>query len=247
MNCDTAGRLIDDLMGDQLSRRERQRLEEHLSSCPHCAKVLRDRLVLEQRMRQALAASVHHLRLPPGASRAMIQAVETSLQNPGWRFRFRPVAQVMAGVAAAVLLLFGLLFLSERVPVPSLNRQQTAHSPMSQPALAVDQSRISFEPDNMVPGDRFTVTVPIESNLLLDVDAIRCDLEISGPTGRYRFALFMQGPLPARGVSIIQVTPELLAGPSQDQYQLSPDQIFGLPGAYAFRVTVFSPMVTSSQ
>ena len=247
MTCDSAGRLIDDLMGNQLSRRERQRLEEHLSSCPRCAKELGERLVLEQRMQQALAASVHQLRLPPGASRAMIQAVETSLQKPGWRYRLWPMAQVMAGVAAAFLLFLSIVFLSDRVPIPALGGQQTAHSPMIRPALSVDPSRISFEPDSMVPGDRFTVTVPIESNLLQEIDAVRCDLEISGPTGQYRFALFMQGPLPAHGLSIIQVTPDLLAGPSQDQYQLSPDQIFGLPGAYAFRVTVFSPMVASSQ
>jgi hypothetical protein len=247
MNCDSAGRLLDDLTGDQLSRRERQRLEDHLSSCPRCAKILRERLVLEQRIRQALTASVLQLRLPPGASRATILAVERSFQKPGWRLRLRPIAQVLAGVAAAALLFLGMLLLSERVPIPPLAGQQTAHSPVIRPALSVDQDRISFEPVNMAPGDRFTVTVPIESNLLQAIDAVRCDLEISGPTGQYRFALFMQGPLPARGLSIIQVTPELLAGPSREQYQLSPDQIFGLPGAYAFRVTVFSPMVASSQ
>jgi len=247
MTCDSASHLIDDLLGDQLSRREHQRLEEHLSACPHCTEVLHERLALERRMQQALTASVHQLQLAPDASRGLLQAVEASLQQPAWRSRALPVARVLAGALAAALLGLGLLLLSERVPVPSIGGQQTGHSPARQPALSVDQSSISFEPHDMVHGDRFTVTIPIESNLLQEIDTVRCDLEISGPTGQYRFALFMQGPLPARGLSIIHVTPELLARPSQDQYQLSPAQIFGLPGAYTFRVTVFSPVVASSQ
>jgi hypothetical protein len=247
MTCDSASHLIDDLLGDQLSRREHQRLEEHLSACPYCAEILRERLAFEQRLQQALTASVHQLQLAPDTSRGMLQAVESNLQQRAWRFKVLPVARVMVGALAAVLLGLGLLLLAERVPVPSMGGQQTARSPVRQPALSVDQSSISFEPHHMVHGDRFTVTIPIESNLPQDVDTVRCDLEISGPTGQYRFALFMQGPLPARGLSIIQVTPELLARPSQDQYHLSPAQIFGLPGAYTFRVTVFSPVAATSQ
>ncbi len=247
MSCDSASHLIDDLLGDQLSRREHQRLEKHLSTCPRCAEALRRRLAFERRMQQALTASVHQFQLAPKASREMIQAVEASLQQRAWRFRVWPVARGMAGVLTAVLLLLGLLLMAEHVSVLPMSGQRAARSPARQPALSVDQNRISFEPQNMVPGDRFTVTLPIESNLLQDVGTIRCDLEISGPTGKYRFALFMQGPLPARGLSVIQVTPELLAKASQDQYQLSPAQIFGLPGAYTFRVTVFSPVVASRQ
>jgi hypothetical protein len=238
---------MEDLTGDQLSRRERQRLEEHLTSCSSCAKVLHEQVALEQRIQMALAASVHKLQVPANASRVMIQEVESSLQQTRWRFRIRPVAQVMAGVLAVALMVLGLLVLSENIPIPSAGGQQTSHSRTIEPALSVDQNSISFEPAKMVPGDRFTVTIPIESNLLQRVDAVRCDLEIEGPTGQFRFALFIQGPLPARGLSVIQVTPELLAEPSQDQYQMTPDEIFGLPGAYAFRVTLFSPMVASSQ
>ncbi len=247
MTCGSASYLIDDFLGDQLSRRERQRLEKHLSSCPHCAELLRQQLAFERRMQQVLTASVHQFQLAPDASRGMIQAVETSLQQQAWRFRVWPIARVMAGALAAALLVLGLLLLAELLPVPLMGGQRAARSPASRPALSVDQSSITFEPHNMVPGDRFTVTVPIESSLLQDIDNIRCDLEISGPTGQYRFALFMQGPLPARGLSVTQVTPELLAKASQDQYQLSPAQIFGLPGTYTFRVTVFSPVVASSQ
>jgi hypothetical protein len=48
--------------------------------------------------------------------------------------------------------------------------------------------------------------------------------------------------MPARGLSILQVTPEMLALPSQAQYGVSPTEIFGLPGTYTFRVTLYSPI-----
>jgi hypothetical protein len=241
VTCERASHLIDDYLEELLSLRERGRLEQHLSACPHCAEELRDRLAFERNLQQALTASVHHLQMAPDASQGIVQAVEASMVAPRWPWSAMPVARVMGSALVAALLVIGLIFLMDRVPAPS-GVQQAVRSPVGQPALSVDQSSISFEPYGMAPGDRFTITVPIQSNLLQGVDAVRCDLDVSGPTGRYRFALFMQGPLPARGLSILQVTPDLLATPSQEQYQMSPAEIFGQPGAYALRVTLFSPV-----
>jgi hypothetical protein len=207
---------------------------------------LHDRLAFEHNLQQALTSSVHHLHLAPDTSQELIQAVESSLVAPGWTWSAMKVARLMAGALVAALLMLGLFLLVDRAPVP-LGVQQAIRSPGSQPALSVDKAAISFEPYDMAPGDRFTITVPIRSDLLLGVDAVRCDLDINGPTGRYQFSLFMQGPLPERGLSVLQVTPDLLAAPCKDQYQMSPSDIFGQPGTYALRVTLFSPSVLSAE
>jgi hypothetical protein len=240
VTCDRASHLIDDFLEDLLGQRERGQLEQHLSACPRCAGELRDRLTFERKLQQTLTASVHHLQLAPDASQGLVQAVEAGLVTTRWPWGAMQIPRVVVGTLIAVLLVIGSIFLLDSFPA-RMSVQQVLRSTARQPALSVDQSNISFEPASMAPGDRFTVTVPIESDLLQSVDAIRCDLDISGPTGHYQFSLFMQGPLPARGLSILQVTPELLAVPSQDQYQLSPSEIFGQPGAYALRVTLFSP------
>jgi hypothetical protein len=246
MTCDLARHLLDDYLEDEISLRQRQRLEQHLSECSCCSQELRQRLAFEHNLQQALTASVHHLQLAPESCRGIVQAVEASLGKPAWPWSAAQVARVMGGGLVAALLMIALFAIFGRVPVP-LGVEQGVRSAANRPALSVDLSSITFEPEGMAPGDLFTVTVPIESDLLQGVDAIRCDLDIRGPTGRYRFALFMEGPLPAHGLSILQVTPELLAAPSQEQYQLSPQEIFGESGVYTLGVTLFSPVVTPAE
>jgi hypothetical protein len=241
VTCDRASQLIDDYLEKLLSPRQCGQLEQHFSACPRCAGELRDRIAFERNLQQTLTASVHHLQLTPDASQGLVQSVEASLAAPRWPWSGVQVAQVMGGTLVAVLLVIGSVLLVDRVPAP-LGVQQALRPPVGQPALSVDQSSISFQPYSMAPGDRFTITIPIESDLLQGMDTIRCDLDIDGPTGKYRFVLLMQGPLPARGLSVLQVTPDLLAAPSQQQYQMSPAEIFGQPGAYDLRVTLFSPV-----
>jgi hypothetical protein len=71
------------------------------------------------------------------------------------------------------------------------------------------------------------------------------DLDIDGPTGSYRFGLSFRGPLPAEGMSIFRVTPELLAKPCEERYLMSPTDIFSVPGAYTIRATLLNPVVVS--
>jgi hypothetical protein len=51
--------------------------------------------------------------------------------------------------------------------------------------------------------------------------------------------------LPAHGVSIFRVTPELLAKPCEEQYLIEPTEVFSLPGVYTLRVTLSDPVVAS--
>jgi hypothetical protein len=241
MNCDLANQLIDDYIDGELSTRECQRLEKHMAKCPSCAQQLQERFAFDRSIQQALTSAVHHVRLEPAASQRILEAVEATARKPTWHWYVVQSARLLAGVLAGALLLAGMLLLLERWPmVPEL--QPAARSPGEQAALSVDRRQIYFQPASMQPGDRFTITVPIESGFAELVDPVRCDLDIEGPTGQYRFALFMEGPMPARGLSILQVTPEMLALPSQAQYGVSPTEIFGLPGTYTFRVTLYSPI-----
>jgi hypothetical protein len=246
MKCDLVCHLIDDYLGNQLSQRDCQRLEKHVADCPHCTEELRDRLAFERSVRQALAASVQHLQLAPDASRGIVQAVDSGLQQTVWSYDAMRVVRMVAGVAVVALLLVGLSFYWGRIPTP-LEVQQVIRPPVSRPALAVNRNHISIDPPSMQPGEMFTVTVPIQSDHLPSFRAIRCDLDITGPTGDFHFVLVLQGPLPVRGVSVLQVTPDVLAAACQDQYQMSPADIFGAPGVYTLRITLFSPVVPPVQ
>lgn len=246
MTCDVASHQIDDYLDDQLDQHERRRLERHFEDCPRCAEELRGRIGLDRGVRHALATSVQHLQLASGPSRAIVQAIEGGARYSLWPERILQSALTMAGAFVVVLLLVGLVFLLGRIPAPG-EMQPSIVLPAGRPALSVDRDRISIEPRVMAPGDQFTITVPVDSNWPQPIDTTRCDLDISGPSGRYRFALLMKGPLPSRGTSILQVTPAILADPCQDRYQIAPADIFSAPGVYTFRITVFSPVVAPSR
>jgi hypothetical protein len=97
----------------------------------------------------------------------------------------------------------------------------------------------------MRPHVPFTMTVLLQSDLPQPLETVHLDLDISGPTGFYRFGLAVEGPLPAQGVSILRVTPELLAEPCEEQYLIAPTEVFSLPGVYTLRVTLSDPVVAS--
>ena len=78
-------------------------------------------------------------------------------------------------------------------------------------ALSVEQGDLHIEPAPLRPGEPFTITLFLHSNVAQPVDRARFDLEVTGPTGYYRFEVKVKGPLPAEGVSMVQVRPEHLA------------------------------------
>jgi hypothetical protein len=267
MNCDLAGSLIDDYLENGLSQRERQQVEKHLARCSHCTKEVRKRPAFERDLRRALAQSVSSLHLSADAQTGIVQAAEQSMRRAKRSRRVILGFQVVAGAAAAVLLMVGLFALLGQIPVPSGLKPTVLfprnHLPLSEPepvtvsrggqpnpqlvasADALPRASLIVEPREMVPGDSFTMTVWLESNLPEPLESVRLDLEITGPTGFYRFGLEVDSPLLARGVSIFEVTSELLAEACQEQYLIAPTDMFAVPGVYAFRVTLAYPVPVS--
>jgi hypothetical protein len=268
MNCDLAGSLIDEYLEDELGQRARQLLEKHLALCSHCATDLRRRPGFERQVRRALAASVRPLYLSADASTRIVEAAEESLHRAVSARRAKTSFRIVIGALAAVLLMASFFALFGGGPVP-LRLRPTQLVPLNklvfselepvtlsadeQPAPRLtatsDQSlpRASFrmEPRDMQPYDPFALTVFLESDQPQPLDSIRLDLEISGPSGFYRFGLAIKGPLPAHGVSIFRVTPDLLAAACQEQYLMAPTDLFSAPGVYTLRVTLFDAVVAS--
>jgi hypothetical protein len=147
---------------------------------------------------------------------------------------------------AVVALLFGALVMMGQVdlPVQVIPHVQPA---TGRPALSVTRSDIIVEPHTLRPGRPFTTTIFLHSDLTEPVDAVRFKLHIGGPSGDYDFSLALHGPFPAQGVSVLRVTPDLLAGPCRDQYQISPADIVRVPGVYTFRATLLSPVIMPEQ
>jgi hypothetical protein len=98
-----------------------------------------------------------------------------------------------------------------------------------------------IEPADLNPGEPFTVTLLLRSDLAQSRDTTHLKLSIDGPTGEYHFVLAIKGPLPAHGVSVVQVTPELLADPCRRQYQMTPGEMVSVPGVYTLRAVLPHP------
>jgi hypothetical protein len=265
MNCDLAGRLIDDYLETGLGQRDRHQLEKHLACCRRCAAEFRSRPAFDRDMRCALTASVRPLKLSSEASERIVAAAEQSLHRAIWSHRAILTFRVMTGAVAAALLIVGLFALTGHIPVPSHLRpiallpasmlrfsdsqpvtlfagdQPTPrHKVASTTSLPV--ASLLVEPRDLHPYQPFTMTVLLQSDLSHPLETVRLDLDISGPTGFYSFGLAVKGPLPAHGVSIFRITPELLAEPCREQYLISPTDVFSLPGVYTLRMTLFDPV-----
>lgn len=269
MNCDLASHLIDDYLENQLSQRDRHFLEEHLSRCFSCAQELYQRPALERDVRKALTASVVPLHLSPGASRRIIQASQDSLLRATRLNGFLLAARATAGALAAFLLVIGLLFLLGRVlgltqfealtQLPAirlpLSELFPANLPARDQAASADTSafleswtdgELLVEPLNLHAGEPFTMTVFLNSDMPQPLEDVHLNLDIGGPSGYYHFVLAVKGPLPAHGLSVLRVTPDLLSAPCQEQYLISPADIFKLPGSYAVRVTLSARLPSQS-
>jgi hypothetical protein len=268
MNCGLADHLLDGYAEDELSQRDRYLVQRHLAHCARCAGELRRRPAFEREVRRALdtSAGTHHL--SSGASARIINAAEESLQRAIWSHRAHLGFRLVGGVVAAALLLVGLFALMGRIPVPSslgpvvlspINRLvpslPQADAPaigapsLPQPTTALDSSlphaSLLIEPHDLQPGEPFTISLSLLSDSPQPIKAVRLGLEVNGPTGQYRFDLVMKGSLPAHGMSVFRVTPALLAKPCQEQYLVSPAEIFRLPGIYTVRVIVSDAGVAS--
>jgi len=164
---------------------------------------------------------------------------------------------------AVLLVAVALLALLGRIPVPS-NLKPVSLLPakrllpaepelaavfdedqpiprMATPTLSQVDASLLIEPRNLHPREPFTMTVYVQSALPEPMETVHLDLDISGPTGFFRFELSFDGPLPAEGMSIFRVTPDLLTQPCEERYLMSPTDIFGVPGAYTIRVTILHP------
>jgi len=119
--------------------------------------------------------------------------------------------------------------------------QPPASAPGTKASLSLSGNGSLVDPEPMVPGAPFTITLLLHNNLPKTLMSAQFDLEISGPTGYYQFPLSVTGPLPARGISLVRVTTGSLAGTCQDKYMIAPTSIFRLPGTYKLRITVYGP------
>lgn len=268
MNCESAERLLDGYVEDELSQRDRYMLQMHLARCSRCAGELRRRPAFGREVRRALDTSAGTLHLSSGASARIVEAAEDSLKRGIWSRRAFLSFRLLSGAAAAVLLLVGLFALMGRIPVPlrlgpivlsPASRLVQAHpqadtlpsesTPLLQPAATDNNSlphaSLLIEPRDMVPGEPFTMSLSLVSDSARTISTARLDLEVDGPTGIYRFDLVMKGPLPAHGMSVFQITPALLAKPCEEQYLISPTDIFRLPGIYTVRILVSDTGVAS--
>jgi hypothetical protein len=267
VNCESVVRAIDDYMYDELNERDRSQIEEHLAKCSRCAAELRKQPALERDVRRALAAEVRPLYIPADVSSRIVQASAESLNQAGKTRRTMLAVRVVGGALAVLLVAVGLLALLGRIPVPSSltsvslmpAKRLPSVEPELEPVLDIGQPRpqmetpvlsqlgakMLIEPRDLHPREPFTITVYVQSDLPEPMDTMDLDLDIGGPTGSYRFELSFRGPLPAEGMSIFRVTPELLAKPCEERYLMSPTDIFSVPGAYTIRATLLNPVVVS--
>jgi hypothetical protein len=267
VNCESALRMLDDFLHDEINQRDRDRLEEHLAGCSRCATELRKRPAVERQVRRALAASVQPLYVSADVSSRIVQASEESLIRAGRRRRTLLTVRAVTGALAVLLLTIGLLALLGRIPVPSglkpvsllpakrlppagseleaAPRQDRLLPLMETPTLSQMEANMLIEPREMHARELFTMTVYVQSDMPEPLEAIDLDLDISGPGGHYHFELSFSGPLPAEGTSIFRVTPDLLARPCEERYLMSPTEIFAVPGTYTVRATLMHPVAVS--
>lgn len=111
----------------------------------------------------------------------------------------------------------------------------------TRPGLTLSAGGSFVEPEPIVPGEAFTLTLLIHNNLPKTLRSAEFDLEISGPAGYFQFPLSVAGPLPASGISLVRISAASLAETCQAKYMLPPSAIFRLPGTYKVRITLFGP------
>ncbi len=223
---------------------------------------------LERSLRRALATSVQPLSVSTEASSRFIHAAEESLHKGRRSARVSDLVRIMTAATALALVLVGILFLTGDLAVPSQLKpvalfpaSRLPFADLPSPGLSPDEGpmladseairesvpyvSMLVEPRQMRPRDPYTITVFVESDMSRSLESIRLDLDISGPTGYYSFELTVEGPLPGRGVSVVRLTPDLLAETCEEQYLIAPTDVFSAAGTYNLRLTLFDMVVDS--
>jgi hypothetical protein len=113
-------------------------------------------------------------------------------------------------------------------------------------ALSLGNNDVVIEPWMLQPGDAFTITLFLHTNLVKPLPSARFDLDVNGPTGYYSFDVTVKGHLPSRGVSVLQITPDVLAASSREKYLIAPNEIFSEPGVYTVSIFLYSPVPAST-
>ncbi|MBN1657939.1 MAG: zf-HC2 domain-containing protein [Anaerolineae bacterium] len=270
MNCQGASLLLDDYREGTLSQREAHSLELHLASCPRCAADLHLQPALDRDVRRTLAASVQSLTLTPEMSAQIVCAAEDSLRKGRRTRRVLRAVQSAVMVVGLAFLCVGLYFLAggnprasgtplvSQLPASSLPfssshdsviaPQGRSPSPLPEPAdQTLPSASLVFEPWVMHPNDPYTMTLFFQSDQAVEIDSLRVELDVDGPTGYYRFDLEVEGPLPGRGVSILRVTPDVLEKRCQEQYLISANEVFRDEGTYNVRMTLSDAVTLPSR
>lgn len=133
---------------------------------------------------------------------------------------------------------------TSNLPVESLSfldPQPIAFSSEAHSGLSLTRGESLVEPASLHPGEPFTITALLNSELPQALESVHIELDIQGPTGYYDFTLVVHGPFQAQSVSVLQVTPTALAAPCQDKYLIDPTDIFRLTGRYVVRVALSIP------
>lgn len=261
MTCEQASLLMDDYFDGHISRYEYQRFEAHLASCSRCTSELQQRRAFEHSIGRAITASVQNRSLSPAAKARIRQTSEQSIHRAiGTKHTFL-VLQVALGAIVAALVFYGILAWTGHVAVPTQvgavslspaarwllsELDPTTLSIVEEPVLqqeayagvSLSSGDLQIEPSHMQPGEPFVITLLLHSDLPQPAESALLNLDVAGPPGYYSFTLAVQGPLPANGVSVLHVTPDLLARTCEEQYLIKPEEIFGEPGVYTVRVTV---------
>ena len=159
IGCDRAGRLFDDYLEYRLGKRDRQRLETHLVHCPSCAKELRARPLLEDRLRSALGASVRPVRLSPGAGARIVRAAQRSARRGVWLNRALIGGRLLAGAASILFLLVSLAYILDRVVLPWTGEAISSFQSTQSPPARVAWDGI-IRPGEPYPGESLLLAQP---------------------------------------------------------------------------------------
>ena len=237
MNCEQACLLIDEYLENGLSRYDRQRLEEHLASCPSCIEEVRGRSAFDHTIWQALAASVENQSLSPEASARIVRAAQASTRRGIWSSHALMAVRMMATLAVALLVVAGILVLVDRVPSP-LGPRKITLLPVLQLALS-ELSPVTLAPTNQptLPEEPKLDLEPIDQPvLMLNPNDMRIEPLDLSPNEWFTITLVLRSELP-QPVDTARLDLEVSGPPGIYRFPLSVEGPLPTPGVSILRIT----------
>jgi hypothetical protein len=237
MNCEHACLLIDDYLKGQLSRYERQRLEEHLAFCPGCVDEVRGRSAFDHTIWQALAASVENQSLSPEASDRIVRAAQASTRHGIWSSHALLAVRMVATLAVALLVVAGLFVLTDRVPSP-MGTSKVTLLPVLQLALS-ELSPVTLAPTNQptLPEKPVLDTEPVDQPVLsLKAGDLRIEPSDLSPSEWFTITLVLRSELP-QPVDTAHLDLEVSGPPGNYRFPLTVEGPLPAPGVSVLRVT----------